>query len=606
MNDAAPLAARVIVNRVWGAHFGTYLVGTPSDFGDRGDKPTHPELLDDLAARFIANGWSLKWLHREILLSAAYRQSSHPRAEAMEKDESNKWLWRMNPRRLDIEAYRDTLLRSAGLLDGTMYGPSGDLEASGFYRRTLYGRISRSRLNDLLRLYDFPEPDAAQSFAHRHDDAAAAVVRAEQPVHRRAGRDPGEVGGSAAGRSGADSRTVSKSVRARSAAARNRRRPDVSEPGIARAPDADDARRKRGDFLAMISRREMISRLGAGLGGAVLSDLLASPQAKRGDAPAPARHRSSREGEARHFSLHDGRSVAARHVRSEAGFGQVRRTAPDSVDLRTERKTGGLLPSPFEFKKYGRGGIDISELLPNLAQCADDLCVVKSTYSFIANHEPGRNLYFTGSIVSFRPSMGSWVTYGLGTENQNLPAFVALSPGGGSLFSGSGFLPVKYQGTLINNSDSDPDKMIRYLRNKNMNADEQRAQLDFLQSMNKSHENSFGQDAFLDGRIQSMEQAYRMQFSARMSSTSKRSRNPSAMSTAPLPTPPVVCWLGGWLRTVFGTSRSTMARASRGTITRTEQESEGALPRHGQGHGRADSGSEAPRLARRDAGGLGR
>jgi hypothetical protein len=158
VTDAAPLSARVIVNRVWSEHFGVGLVGTPSDFGDRGDKPTNPELLEDLAARFIAHGWSLKWLHREILLSSAYRQSSHPRADAMEKDETNQLLWRMNPRRLDIEAYRDTLLRSAGTLDATMYGPSLDLEASGNRRRTLYARISRSRLNDLLRIYDFPSP----------------------------------------------------------------------------------------------------------------------------------------------------------------------------------------------------------------------------------------------------------------------------------------------------------------------------------------------------------------------------------------------------------------------------------------------------------------
>ena len=90
LTDAAPLSARVIVNRVWGWHFGKHLVGSPSDFGDRGEKPSHPELLDDLTARFIANGWSLKWLHREIMLSATYRQSSKPRTEANAIDEENK------------------------------------------------------------------------------------------------------------------------------------------------------------------------------------------------------------------------------------------------------------------------------------------------------------------------------------------------------------------------------------------------------------------------------------------------------------------------------------------------------------------------------------
>jgi hypothetical protein len=188
---------------------------------------------------------------------------------------------------------------------------------------------------------------------------------------------------------------------------------------------------------------------------------------------------------------------------------------PDSVSLRTERATGGLLPSPFEFKKYGKGGIEISELLPQLSTVADELCVIRSTYSFIPNHEPGRNLLFSGSMVSMRPSMGSWITYGLGTENQNLPAFVALSPGGGvSLFSASGFLPAEYQGTVINHKDPDPEKMIRDLRNKSMTTAEQRAQMDLLQKMNKAQLDSFGPDPFLEGRIKSMEQAFRMQFTA--------------------------------------------------------------------------------------------
>ncbi|MFN0121614.1 MAG: PSD1 and planctomycete cytochrome C domain-containing protein [Blastocatellia bacterium] len=158
LTDAAPLSARVIVNRVWGWHFGKHLVGTPSDFGDRGDKPTHPELLDDLTARFVANGWSMKWLHREIMLSAAYRQSSRPRADGEQIDAVNQWLWRMTPRRLDAESYRDTLLQAAGMLDQRMYGPSLDLDELDNVRRTVYGRVNRGRMSDILRLYDFPNP----------------------------------------------------------------------------------------------------------------------------------------------------------------------------------------------------------------------------------------------------------------------------------------------------------------------------------------------------------------------------------------------------------------------------------------------------------------
>ena len=145
-----PLTARVIVNRVWDWHFGRPLVATPSDFGVQGDKPTHPELLDDLAARFIAHGWSLKWLNREVMLSAAYRQDSRPRADAEKADPANALLWRMNPRRLDVESYRDSMLREAGALDDTMYGTPEDTDKDTSVRRTVYGKVSRMRLSNLL------------------------------------------------------------------------------------------------------------------------------------------------------------------------------------------------------------------------------------------------------------------------------------------------------------------------------------------------------------------------------------------------------------------------------------------------------------------------
>lgn len=156
--DAASLTSRVIVNRVWDWHFGRALAPTPSDFGVQGEPPTHPELLTDLAARFVAHGWSLKWLNREIMTSATYQQSSRSRPEMMQADPTNSLFWRMQPRRMDIEAYRDTLLRASGRLSSAMYGPSEELDAPTNLRRTVYGRVSRSRLNSLLKQYDFPDP----------------------------------------------------------------------------------------------------------------------------------------------------------------------------------------------------------------------------------------------------------------------------------------------------------------------------------------------------------------------------------------------------------------------------------------------------------------
>jgi hypothetical protein len=167
--DAAPLAARVMVNRVWGWHFGKPLVSTPSDFGAQGELPSHPELLDDLSARFISNGWSLKWLHREIMGSAAYRQSSARSAAGESADPTNRLLWRMTPRRLDVESFRDSILRAAGSLNETMYGPSADLDAPGNTRRTIYATVSRAKLHTVFALYDLPDPN-------QHSPARDATV----------------------------------------------------------------------------------------------------------------------------------------------------------------------------------------------------------------------------------------------------------------------------------------------------------------------------------------------------------------------------------------------------------------------------------------------
>jgi hypothetical protein len=156
-SDSRGLAARVIVNRVWGWHFGRPLVATASDFGTQGEKPSHPELLDELAARFVDHGWSLKWLHREIMTSATYQQDSRPRPDAEAIDPVNVLLWRVTPRRLDAESYRDSLLRAAGRLDPTLYGASHDLRDVSFERRTVYGRVSRNSLSSFLRSYDFPD-----------------------------------------------------------------------------------------------------------------------------------------------------------------------------------------------------------------------------------------------------------------------------------------------------------------------------------------------------------------------------------------------------------------------------------------------------------------
>lgn len=163
-----PLSARVYVNRIWHHHFGRGIVGTTSNFGQLGDRPTHPELLDTLAVRFMDNGWSTKWLHRETMLSATYGLSSVPDAKNLANDADNHKLWRMTPRRLDFEAWRDSMLVVAGKLDPQIGGPPY-LDPQGKVqlhpenpenrRRTIYGFISRFKPNPTLTLFDFPEPN---------------------------------------------------------------------------------------------------------------------------------------------------------------------------------------------------------------------------------------------------------------------------------------------------------------------------------------------------------------------------------------------------------------------------------------------------------------
>jgi hypothetical protein len=153
-----PLTARVIVNRIWTAYFGTGIVGTTSNFGLLGERPTHPELLDDLALRFVQNGWSLKWLHREIVLSATYRQA----AATNPKDPDHRLLCGMPRKRLGAEGWRDSVLAAAGTLDTAhVGGPSLDPMDPKATRRTVYSRVSRLELNKFLAMFDFPDPNVS-------------------------------------------------------------------------------------------------------------------------------------------------------------------------------------------------------------------------------------------------------------------------------------------------------------------------------------------------------------------------------------------------------------------------------------------------------------
>jgi hypothetical protein len=186
-------------------------------------------------------------------------------------------------------------------------------------------------------------------------------------------------------------------------------------------------------------------------------------------------------------------------------------------NLRTERKTGNLLRSPFTFKPYGQSGIEISDIFPKLAQHADDLCVIRSMHTERPNHEPSLLMLNSGDRLPGRPSMGSWVTYGLGTENQNLPGFIVLCPGvpviGHQLWS-SAFLPAVHQGTYLSLEERNTQKLVANIKNPNLTPEQQRRELDLLGRLNRMHMERKGQDQQLEGTIQAAEIAYRMQTEA--------------------------------------------------------------------------------------------
>lgn len=176
-----------------------------------------------------------------------------------------------------------------------------------------------------------------------------------------------------------------------------------------------------------------------------------------------------------------------------------------------------LLPSPWKFQKYGQSGIEVSELFPHLAKRIDDVCVIRSMHCDIPAHQQAIVQMNSGRLINGFPSMGSWITYGLGSENQNLPGFIALCAGkphvGAELWS-SGFLPSAHQGTYVPLDESDPEKMIEFLRNRHTDGANQRKQIDLMKALNEIDLQRRGTDPLLEGRIQAMESAYRMQSEA--------------------------------------------------------------------------------------------
>ncbi len=276
--------------------------------------------------------------------------------------------------------------------------------------------------------------------------------------------------------------------------------------------------------LSGMTRRQMLARSGMGIGMLGMASVL-GPQAFADELPNG--YSSPMAPKASHFPVKAKRVI---HLFMNGGPSQVDTFDPKPAlekyvgktlpmeKLTTERPTGAAFPSPYKFQKYGESGIEVSEIFKHTAQHVDKMAVIRSMYADVPNHEPSLLLMNCGDSRLVRPSMGSWLNYGLGTENQNLPGFVALCPDGFPILETqnwqSGFLPGVFQGTYVNTRHEKVDQLIENVRNNLLSPKQQRDQLDLLAFLNKQHQETRFNDDGLDSRIQSFELAYRMQTEA--------------------------------------------------------------------------------------------
>ncbi len=287
-------------------------------------------------------------------------------------------------------------------------------------------------------------------------------------------------------------------------------RPELPNPNLAAIPS---------------SRRDFLSRSGMGFAVLGLGGLLAEDGRPRGTSGAGST--GPLASRAPHFAPRAKRII---HIFLNGGVSHVDTFDPKpeltrydgkplpTPNLVTERETGAAFGSPFEFRRYGESGIEISELFSHVGEHADDLCVIRSMVADVPNHEPSLMLMNCGDNTLPRPSLGSWLTYGLGSDNHNLPGFVAMCPGGHPVKGPdnwrSAFLPGIYEGAYVDTQHKKIEQLIENIRNPRLNLDEQRAQVDFLARLNRRHLAKRGHDPALEARIQSFEQGYGVQIAA--------------------------------------------------------------------------------------------
>ena len=494
-----PLTARVIVNRAWHWLLGAGLVRTVDNFGTTGEAPSHPELLDTLAVRFMDEGWSIKSLVREIVLSRTYRLSTVDDPAAQAVDPENRLLWRRNRRRLEAECIRDAILAASGQLRLEMGGRTfpPDLKADyGFEhadtRRSVYAPVFRNALPELFEAFDFADPSmvvgrrdtstvAPQAlflmnhpFVLEQSRAAARRLLAEVPDDDRARVDRAYrliLGRGPTAEGTADRAAVRRRPRGR---ARGGLGPARAGPvridrfplyslisDSSPTPVMPEQPRPEEDAVSYPSQpprpaegrrvRLRIPRPGRPRRRAGRSGPPANPLAPRPPHFAPKAKRVIflfMQGGVSQVDSYDYKPTLFRQDGKDMPFDDARVLANTGMRGSEQRVMRPL----WNFSRHGEWGRWASSLFPETNRHVDDLCFIHSLHTEGVAHGPATLFLHCGATASIRPSMGSWIQYGLGTENQDLPGFVTIGPSagnGGPRNYGNAFLPAVYQGTAI-------------------------------------------------------------------------------------------------------------------------------------------------------------
>ena len=287
---------------------------------------------------------------------------------------------------------------------------------------------------------------------------------------------------------------------------------------MARLPNYDPAEHTPRLQDAFMTRREMLQRTGMGMGLASLGMMLGGGWVERAQAAAATQRGVAKPGLAAQGPHFAAKAKHVIHIFAGGGPSHVDTFDPKPALARYEDQTlpglnGLAYPSPFKFAKHGQSGLEVSELFPKLATCVDDMCVIRSMWTDVPAHEPASRFMHTGSLQIPKPSIGSWVVYGLGSENQNIPGFISL--GGNTVYRQASFLPSLYQGVNVNYSSRLPlNQVLLNISNPFTGSEAQRQQLDLARRLNALHSEKLHKEEQLEARIESFEMAFRMQTEA--------------------------------------------------------------------------------------------